>query len=384
MPLLEHHYWRSDREDKKREYLRRAAETAQASYANKAAIDYYERLVPLLPERERGAVLLKVEQVLELVGEWARAEAVATEALELAVASDDGDAQGWAHAALADIARKQGRYDESTGHTDAAATLFAVADDDAGLGQVWHLAGTVAAIGGDLDLALQRYHDSLAVRERLGDRVKIGALYSNLAIVAEYAGDLDEARRLSEIAYRIRVDANDRWGIGASLHNLGVYALRLNKPDEAREHVEGAMRIMLEVGDPWFAATERMLLGNMARDAGDFTQAGANYAASIPTFLAVDDPVAQAEFLEDVGLLASRMAEHETAIELVEAATALREEIGAADSPAAMEEFRGRMAATLDTLDEDAIERAKARGRSLGVAGAIGAALELCSAATDA
>ena len=34
VPLLEHHFWRSDREDKKVLYLRKAAEMAQASYAN--------------------------------------------------------------------------------------------------------------------------------------------------------------------------------------------------------------------------------------------------------------------------------------------------------------------------------------------------------------
>ena len=376
--LLAHHFWLSDDEPKKRLYLAAAAQAAQAEYANAAALDYYDRLLPLLPDAERGAVLLELGKVLELAGDWARAESVAAQALELAVAETDGDAQGWAHAALAEIARKQGRFDEATSHLDAAAALFEAAGDDGGLGQVWHLAGTVAAMHGDLDLARRRYQESLAIRERLDDRAKIGALYSNLAIVAEYEGDLDEAQRLSELAYGIRVDAGDRWGIGVSLHNLGVYATRLGRPDEARAHVEQAMQIMLEVGDPWFAATERMLLGNMARDAGDLTEARTNYAASIPTYLAVDDPVAQAEFLEDVGLLASRMGAHERAIELVEAATALREEIGATESPAAIAEFQARLAATLEALGQPEIAQARARGRSLGADGAIRAALELC------
>ena len=52
IPLLEHHYWRSDDEEKKREYLWKAAEAAQAAYANKAAVAYYERLVPLLTDEE--------------------------------------------------------------------------------------------------------------------------------------------------------------------------------------------------------------------------------------------------------------------------------------------------------------------------------------------
>ena len=53
LDLLAHHYWHSDDEPKKRDYLRRAGDAAQASYANAAAIDYYERLTQLIPDAER-------------------------------------------------------------------------------------------------------------------------------------------------------------------------------------------------------------------------------------------------------------------------------------------------------------------------------------------
>ncbi len=43
LDLLAHHYWHSDNLEKKREYLVKAGEAAQAKYANAAAIDYFER-----------------------------------------------------------------------------------------------------------------------------------------------------------------------------------------------------------------------------------------------------------------------------------------------------------------------------------------------------
>ena len=46
--LLAHHFWHSDDEERKRTYLARAAEIAQAAYANDAAIEYQERLISLL------------------------------------------------------------------------------------------------------------------------------------------------------------------------------------------------------------------------------------------------------------------------------------------------------------------------------------------------
>ena len=62
-----------------------------------------------------------------------------------------------------------------------------------------------------------------------------------------------------------------------------------------------------------------------ARDAGDFADAGGRYAASLDTFVTMDDQLALAELLEDIALLAARTGQHRQAVELVEAARVLRE-----------------------------------------------------------
>lgn len=71
--LLAYHYDHSQNEPKRREYLRKAGEAAQAAYANAAAIDYYRRALPLIAEIEQGPVLLRLGQVFEMVGQWAEA-----------------------------------------------------------------------------------------------------------------------------------------------------------------------------------------------------------------------------------------------------------------------------------------------------------------------
>ena len=76
-------------------YLRRAGDAAQAIYANAAAIDYYERLAPLLPEAERPAVLLELGKVLELVGRWDDARDADASALALAEAAGDTRGAAW-------------------------------------------------------------------------------------------------------------------------------------------------------------------------------------------------------------------------------------------------------------------------------------------------
>ena len=113
LDLLAHHYWHSENLAKKREYLGRAGDAAQAAYANAAAIDYFERLAPLVEQGERVDVLLKLGKVLELVGNWRRAEDVETQALALAEDLGDGRWRASCQTALAEVARKQGRFDEA-------------------------------------------------------------------------------------------------------------------------------------------------------------------------------------------------------------------------------------------------------------------------------
>jgi len=378
LDILAHHYWRSDNRAKKIEYLGRAGEAAQATYANAAAIDYYERLVPLLDGRERIDTMLSLGRVLELAGNWTRAEEVDREALGRAVEDGAIDSQGWATAALAEVARKQGRYDEATGHLDAAAALFREVGEEAGVGRVLHLAGTVAAQRGAYAEARARYGEGLSIRERLGDRAGMASLYSNLAIVAEYSGDVAEARRMGLRALEIRTELGDRWAIGASQSNLGVIAIKEGELAEARARIEEGLRLLMEVGDTWHIANAQNNLGNATRALGDFAAARVNYAASLRTFRTYDDRWALAILLEDVGLLAVRVDNHASAIELVEAAGALREQIGASHAPALAEELSLELAPSLVALGPAGAERARHHGRSLGLAAAVDLALEVC------
>ena len=62
--LLAYHYEHSENKEKKREYLLKAGELAQAGYANKVAIDYYRRVTPLLSSFEKISVMRRLGSVL--------------------------------------------------------------------------------------------------------------------------------------------------------------------------------------------------------------------------------------------------------------------------------------------------------------------------------
>jgi class 3 adenylate cyclase/tetratricopeptide (TPR) repeat protein len=379
LDILAHHYWRSDNEAKKVEFLGRAGDAAQESYANAAAIDYYERLVSLLPDAERGAVLLKLGKVLELSGNWGRAEAVASEALGIALRLGDRRAQAWSETALAEVARKQGRYEQATARLEAAAATFREVEDDPGVGRVLHLAGTVAAQRGELETARQRYEESLAIRERIGDLPSVAALVSNLAIVAENEGDFVEARRLNERALAIRAAIGDRWAIGVSENNLGMIALHQQAYEEARVRFEEAMRLHHEVGDRWSMALHENNLGNATRELGDLRAARSNYAASLVAYREYEDRWGLAFLLEDVALLAAQVGDHTRAVALIEAGEVLRLEIGAPRAPILASDLEARLAAGRAALGPAGDADARALGRALALDGAVALALEVCA-----
>ena len=196
--LLAYHYERSQNEAKKREYLRKAGEAAQADYANEAALSYYQRLLPLLPKDEQVTIMLKLGEVLQLVGQWQEASELYQQVLNLAEELDDRSGQAWCQTAKGELLRKQGLYTEATVWFERAKTEFEALGDQAGVAQVLHYGGHLADGQGDYTVARALYEESLVIRRALDDKSRIASLLSNLGLVAHHQGDYPAARKLYE------------------------------------------------------------------------------------------------------------------------------------------------------------------------------------------
>ncbi len=381
LDLLAHHFWHSDDEERKRRYLERAAEAARAAYANKAAIDYLERLITVLDGPERVAALLKLGKVQEFVGDWATSQATNQAALDLATEVGDTAAQGWALHALADAARKQGRFDEAAMRLGESERRFVSIDDEAGIGQVLHTAGTLASQQGDSATAQVRYEASAAIRERIGDVVALAATLQNLGVAAEFRGDYAAAKRYNERALAIRAGRDDRWGVGTSSNNLAMIALHEERVDEARALGETAVTALREVGDAWMLAIARNTLGNAARAQGDRLAAASNYAAALETYRDLDDRWAMAYLFEDVGVFAA-VVQPAMALELVGAADRLREGTGSPRGTALDDELAVLLSPARSSIGDLAADAALERGRGLALEAASALASRLCDVAS--
>ncbi|HZD01961.1 MAG TPA: AAA family ATPase, partial [Actinomycetes bacterium] len=82
--VLAHHYGRTRRVDKQRTWFRAAGDAAKIAFANEAAVEYYQRLLPLLREDQSGEVLVELGAVWQLTGRWTEAERAYRQAMQLA------------------------------------------------------------------------------------------------------------------------------------------------------------------------------------------------------------------------------------------------------------------------------------------------------------
>lgn len=373
--LLAHHFDRSQNEAKKREYLRKAGESAQAEYANQAAIDYYQRLLPFLPAVEAGDILRKLGDVMQLVGRYSEAGELYQQGLALADELGDQAARAWCQSAMGALRGwKQGQYVEGWDWLERARAGFEELNHQAGVAEVLKIGGTLAAMQGDSEVARARWEESLAIRRKSEDKSAVADLLNNLGIVARWQGDLALARSIHEQALAMRRELRDKSAIAVSLHNLGNVAFDQSNYAEARARLEEAVALQREVGDRHYVANALDSLGNVIRTQGDYEAAYATYRESLTISRALGDKWLLAHLLEDIGCLASLRGESQRALRLVGAAEALREETGAPLSPAAQEKIEAMLETARQALAEPAA--AVDEGRAMSLEQAIDYALE--------
>ncbi len=369
--LLAFHFDRSDNEDKKREYLVKAGQAAQADYANATAVDYYLRALPLLSGIEHVVILRQLGQVHEIMGDWEQAEARYQQALAQVIDLHDIDQLAWCETALAELYRKRGQYDLATSWLQRARTGFTSAGNQDGVAKTLICAGTLASQQGAYDQARDLYQQSLVIRQALDDPRSIANVLNNLGVVARRQGDLAGARSYQEESLALRRALNDRWAIAMSLNNLGNVALDQAELAEARQRLEEAVAMQREIGDKWAIGNALNNLGNVARSQGDVAVARAAYQESLAIYGDLYEKWALSYLFEDIGWLLAQLGQAQEALQLVGAASALRAEIRAPLTSTEAAALDDALAPARRVLSEPAQAAATQSGAALSLTEAI-------------
>lgn len=375
LDLLAFHFDRGDHEDKRREYLLRAASAAQARYANAAAITYYRKALPLLPPADRIEPQLNLGKVLEITGDWPGATESYRTALRLAEELAIRPAQARSRTALAELFRKQGTYPDASRELDEAREIFRSLGDEAGVALTLHYAGSIAAQQGAYERACELYQESLATRRRQNDPTGEASLLSNLGIVAWFQGDFTKARALYEESLALRRRLGDRWAIGNSLNNLGLVVRDLGDTAGARRLLEECLALNRELGDRGSVANALGSLADVAVSQGDHRAARDFLVENLQINRELGDRTGLAFSLELFAQLAARKGQARRALRLAAAAGRLRETIGAPLSPSEKERLERDLTACSAGLLPGLRVAFRAEGRQLSLDDALALAL---------
>ncbi len=371
--LLAHHYDHSENAPKRREFLRRAGDKARTSYANSGAIDYYTRLLPLLPDGERDAVHHSLGRVQELVGEWEAAASHYEQAL--ALAGEGTAARALYQAATADLLRKRGDYAAAAEWLAQARSGFDGLGDRAGSAQVLHYEGILAGQQGDFEAARRAFTTSLDVRREMEDAENMARMLINLGVVARRQDDLARARAHYSESLSLARQQKHRWLMAGALNNLGMLDLEEGEYAQAREHLEEALGLWREIGERWSTANTLHNLANVARAQHEWDEAHTLYRESVAIWQALEDRWTLACWFEDYGCLAAAEGRASHALHLAGVGRQLRDAIGSPLSPTDESKLEAHLAPARAALDETAQQAAHEAGRAMAWQSAIAFAL---------
>ncbi|MDY7039577.1 MAG: adenylate/guanylate cyclase domain-containing protein [Chloroflexota bacterium] len=297
--LLAHHYRLSDDLPRALEYLQKAGQRAQADYANREAVVYYDQALDVLDrldaagqaypeshfdilcgrsevydvlgqrEAQEADIAALVDLAQELnddrrlaraynqrswyywaVGDYDHAESSARAALEIAEGAGDVQGQGQARWNLGSVLRWQGRPQQALSHFQTAHELFEMCDSVAMAGRSLDRLASAYYDLGEYQTALVSAEQALALHRQTGRRrneaqvlIRMGMIY------ADVLGNYSLALECYHAALDIQQEIGDRWLLGTLDNDIGELLIRLGRFEEAESHLRQGHDIWRETRD---------------------------------------------------------------------------------------------------------------------------------------
>lgn len=277
--VLAHHFGRSRNVEKQRIYFRRVGDYAKRAYANDAAIEYYRRLLPLLPESEQGDVLRHLGEVLQLTGQWDEAEAAYRQGLEKT--PELTSAHAWCLTDMGHLMTSRESPASAVEWLKRAVAEFEAIDDQQGLARSLKYLGIAYMEQGKFGEALVYARRQLEIATQNQDRIGISEASMNIAWAYRDQGDLEQALDYLRESLAIAEDTHYQYGVVAANGDIAGLHYFQGQYAEAIASCLHALHAAHEIG---FLQGNGLISSNMGeiyRKEGDHNRALACYTHSL-------------------------------------------------------------------------------------------------------
>ncbi|MBN1868383.1 AAA family ATPase [Candidatus Sumerlaeota bacterium] len=287
--LLAHHAERGESMDKAIRYLERAAAKSESLYSNRAAADFWERMLGCLdraeqetglPEssreefsRRRLAALLRVGELCRKIGRAARGISAYEAAQSQAAALADARLQSQALQGLAEAHRYAGDMDRAIEALEQADASARQSGDDAQVASCHNMRSHFERVRGNFAEAGRYAEKVLEYAQGAGNRVLQFQALNHLGVARMYDGRLDDSEAHFDQAREL-ADELARKSEWVQIEiNRGIVSMKRGDSAEARRRysraVSEAKKIEFERG----GQLALLGLGDLFLKTGDFKRA---------------------------------------------------------------------------------------------------------------
>ncbi|HVD12878.1 MAG TPA: tetratricopeptide repeat protein [Actinomycetota bacterium] len=310
---LAYHYGRTRRTDKQRVWFRAAADAARAAFANEAAVDYYQRLLDLVPEPEAGPVLLDLGSVWHLVGRWAEAEETYRRAMSIAEAAGDRSLLAASHRELGNLFMYTQSYAEAIDWLTLASEEFQLLDDPAGLARTLDRLAYALIQQGSYKDAAEVAQRHLVIAEDAGDPAAVSAALDHIGLVCAYTGDQAGALEYLGRSLEMAGAAGDRRGVIDAANNLGGFYATSGDHVNALACFQRALASAQEIGYRQPAAVVVGNIGELYYLRGEYGRATRCFAHALRIAVELGDSTSVANRVASLAATAAAQGDAATA-----------------------------------------------------------------------
>lgn len=194
-------------------------------------------------------------------------------------------------------------------------------------------------------------------------------------VIVDLHQDLELSRRYVEESLRLAKQAGLRNQEAQAWEILGIIAMHAGDHDAARAHFQESVRAYQDVGATFNVLLEKSNLAHMERRLRNYESALAYYRETIVAFREIAQMGAVAHQLECFGFIALAQGQSERALQLLGAASALRQKVGTPMTPDEQRYFDERLNELRQIMDAAKFDSLWAQGRGLTMEAAIAYAL---------
>ena len=331
------HYEQAEVATKLKHYLLKAADYSKEYYQNQQALECYDRLLKLLEDDSSSAtnknvqqteILLKKGSILEMTGEWDKAEELYRKALALARKTENSGLLGNANNQLGHLLMLKGNYEQADSFLETAAAFFGSNHDNRGTSNVYGNLGTLYFRQGKYEDAKLYFIRSIQLAQLYKHTSSNAQIVATLGLTYMNLGKYDDGIRWQLSQLDLCKKMNDRQGMATLYVNMGIVYFEKGDFDNALKCYEKGLELSEELGNKQLTAIAIGSIGNVWQRKGNFEMAMQNFQRDLVLVEELGDKQGIAIANGLIGELYTIMGDFDQAIEYLQRNLSISIELG--------------------------------------------------------